>query len=211
MRNSPSIAAAATLVLFSSASVLFAAERPKYPRDETLSVQSLTLSDFQFLTGETSTGIPVTLSGELRFPSWDEHLPAVVLLHGSGGPEGGPALHWRDLLNEMGIATFRLDSFTGRGISNVVLDQSQLGWFAQMYDMYRAVDVLAAHPKVDPARIVVMGFSRGGTSVLYGSLQRFQKLYGPKQTTIAAHIPFYPRCNLELIDDDLTGILVRAM
>jgi dienelactone hydrolase len=184
--------------------------RPKFPPDETLSIPSLTLTDEQFLSGDSSGGTPVTLTGQLRFPSWDEHLPVVVLLHGSGGPEGGPAPYWRDFLNGMGIATLRLDSFTGRGVENVAENQSQLGWFAQMVDMYRAVDVLAAHPKIDPARIAVMGFSRGGTSVLYGSLQRFRKPYGPTKAKISAFIPFYPRCNLQLVDElGLGDALVR--
>ena len=53
--------------------------RPKFLPDETLSVPSLTLTDEQFLRGDTADGVPVTLSGELRFPNWDERLPVVVL------------------------------------------------------------------------------------------------------------------------------------
>ncbi len=48
--------------------------RPKFPPDETLTVPSLTLTDEQFLQGNTANGVAVTLTGQLRFPSWNEHL-----------------------------------------------------------------------------------------------------------------------------------------
>jgi cephalosporin-C deacetylase-like acetyl esterase len=61
----------------------------------------------------------------------------------------------------MGISTFEMDSFAGRGIVSTVIDQSQLGWFNMILDLYRSLAVLAAHPRVDPTRIAVMGWSRG--------------------------------------------------
>lgn len=73
------------LVALFASPVLTEETRPKFPPDETLSVPSLTLTDEQFLRGDTANGVPVTLTGELRFPNWDERLPAVVLLHGSDG------------------------------------------------------------------------------------------------------------------------------
>jgi dienelactone hydrolase len=178
------------------------AAQPKLPPpDETLNVPSLTLTDEQFLRGDKANGVPVTLTGELRFPNWDEHLPAVVLLHGSDGPTSGSALQWREYLNKIGIVTLRLDSFSGRGKDQTATDQSQLSLFAQIYDTYRAIDVLAVHPRIDPSRIAVMGFSRGGFATLYSSMRRFQDLYGPGATKIAAYMPFYPLCTIHLIGE----------
>ncbi|CDM60950.1 MULTISPECIES: dienelactone hydrolase family protein [Rhizobium] len=184
--------------------------RPKFPPDERLNVPSLTLTDEQFLEGDTANGVAVTLTGELRFPSWDEHLPAVILLHGSNGVKSGSASRWAEFLNRMGIATFRLDSFGGRGIDQVETDQSRLSPFAQFYDTYRAVDVLAAHPRIDPSRIAVIGFSRGGSAALYTSMRRFQALHGPTKARIAAHLSFYPACNIHFVDElDIADAPVR--
>jgi dipeptidyl aminopeptidase/acylaminoacyl peptidase len=137
---------------------------------QTLSVPSLTLTTEQFLAGDASGGEPVTVTGRLRLPAGDGPFPAVVLLHGSEGPVSGPVARWEWALRPLGIATFSLDSFTGRGLVETVSDQSQLSTFAQIYDAYRAADALAANPRADPDRIAVMGFSRGGIAALYTAM-----------------------------------------
>ncbi|WP_245457414.1 dienelactone hydrolase family protein [Rhizobium leguminosarum] len=103
-----------------------------------------------------------------------------------------------EFLNRMGIATFRLDSFGGRGIDQVETDQSRLSSFAQFYDTYRAIDVLAAHPRIDPSRIAVMGFSRGGSAALYTSMRRFQALHGSVKARIDAHLSSILRATFTL-------------
>ena len=193
-------AAISLFVMFTSPAIAEDA-KPKFPPDERINVPSLTLTNEQFLGGDTANGVPVTLTGDLRFPNWQERLPSVVLLHGSDGASSSPSFHWGQFLNKMGIATLRLDSFGGRSIGQVSENQAQLGMFAQVYDAYRAVDALATHPRMDRSRIAVMGFSRGGGAALYSSMKRFQDLYGPKKAHIAAHLPFYPFCNVPLIGE----------
>ena len=163
-------------------------------RMEILSFPSMTLTDQQFLTGQKE-GKLVTMAGELRLPRpGTDRLPAVVLLHGSGGVSGN-VLDWEQDLNAMGVATFVIDSFTPRGIVNTLNDQSQLGRTTMIVDAYRALDVLSRHPRIDPTRIALMGFSRGGQAALYASLKRFQRLQGIAGQEFAAYIAFYPPCN----------------
>ena len=158
-------------------------------RMEIHSFQSMTLTDQQFLTGHKE-GKPVTLAGELRLPrEGEDRQPAVVLIHGSGGVNSN-VLDWEQYLNAMGVATFVVDSFTGRGIVKTVFDQSQLGLTPMIVDAYCALDVLVRHPSIDPTRIALMGFSRGGFAALYASLKRFQRLQGPVGQEFAAYIPF---------------------
>ena len=87
-------------------------------RQEVHSFPSLTLSDTDFLNGKRE-GISVTLGAYLRLPKvGPDKLPAVILLHGSGGMGGTglPIEEWSKELNKIGVATFAVDSFSGRGL-----------------------------------------------------------------------------------------------
>jgi dienelactone hydrolase len=100
----------------------------------------------------------------------------------------------------MGIVSFLVDSFSGRGLTRTSTNLAQLTPYNVMLDGYRAFDVLANHPRIDPARIAIMGFSLGGVSALYSSLKRFQQMWNPR-AAFAAHIPFYAGCATTFIGD----------
>jgi dienelactone hydrolase len=183
-------------------------------RQEFYSLQSVTLSDADFLNGKKD-GVRVILAGVLRLPKLGpEKLPAVVLLHGSGGVggSGGMIDEWSRELNEIGIATFAVDSFSGRGIIETVTDQTRLGRLNMIIDAYRALDLVSKHRQIDASRIAVMGFSRGGQSSLYSSLIRFQKMHGPAGgLEFAAHIGLYAPCGTTYRGDDDVAKPIRLL
>jgi dienelactone hydrolase len=168
-------------------------------RIEAIPIQTLTISDEQFLKGD-AYGKPTTIAGVLRVAQGSGRLPVVIFIAGSSG-FGPVADVWDRQFEEMGISTFAMDSFAGRGIVSTVIDQSQLGWFNMILDLYRSLAVLAAHPRVDPTRIAVMGWSRGGRAALYSSMKRFQKMWNPGGVEPAAYIPLYPPCDMTLVGD----------
>src|SRR5260370_16125677 len=86
-------------------------------------------------------------------------------------------MDWEQYFLSMAVATFVIDSFTGRGIVSTINDQSQLGRLAQTEDAYRALALLAKHPRIDASRVMLIGFSRGGQNALYASMTRFQKMH----------------------------------
>jgi dienelactone hydrolase len=109
--------------------------------------------------------------------------------------------NWARDLSSIGVATFIVDSFTGRGITSTSNDQDQLSRWVMIGDAYRALELLAKHPRIDPARVVVMGFSRGGGAAHYSALKRFARMHGPAGgLAFAGYIGLYPTCNRVFID-----------
>ncbi len=137
-------------------------------RTELYQIPTLTLSDQQFLTGNAA-GTPVIIVGQLRIAQGSGRLPVVVLQHASSGYDARIDV-WSRELNELGVSTFALDGFTARGLTDINSNQALLGRTNFILDIYRALEILAKHSRVDPARIALMGFSRGGQATLYASL-----------------------------------------
>ena len=152
-------------------------------------------------------GPPIKISGSLQFPSkkWTGRLPAVVLLHGGGGPRAS-VKYWSKILRKIGLVTFTVDSNTARGCGpktrgtcpNYALNQGM----ANIVDAYRALKLLSTHPRIDSTRIAVMGFSVGGKAALYASVKRFQKMWGNPGLEFATYVPFYPSCNITFDHDE---------
>src|SRR5215831_19025685 len=77
------------------------AEAQGVARIELQPIQTVTLKTKQILTGD-SKGAPATVAGELRIPKpGSDRLPAVVLIHGSGGV-GGNVDAWAKEVNSLG-------------------------------------------------------------------------------------------------------------
>jgi dienelactone hydrolase len=187
------------VALLSSSAVQAEQPRDIAPRTELYSIETLTLSDEQFLKGEAS-GNPVTISAQLRIAQGTGRLPLVILQHGSSGYAANID-YWSRTLNAAGISTLALDGMTGRGLVEVNSNQAKLGRLNFILDIYRALGVVVSHPRVDSKRIALMGFSRGGQAALYASLKRFHGMWNNSGLEFAAYIPFYPDCMTTFVSD----------
>lgn len=173
-------------------------------RIEVIPIRSATLSGEEFLRG--ASGREALIAGELRLPAAATgagaaaKVPVVVLVHGSGGISGSLDLWARDL-NAAGLAVLILDSFSGRGIASTVADQNQLHSLAMVADAYRALDMLARHPRVRADRIAVVGFSKGAVASVYSAVERFRQAHGSPEHRFAAHVGLYAPCNVAYRDD----------
>jgi dienelactone hydrolase len=198
------VVAAFTLLLFTG----LPSWSPAQVRIEVRPVESMTLTGDAFLRGEQ--GKPVVLAGELRIPRpGTDKLAAVILVHPSGGINAGVD-RWAQELNSIGVAPFLLDSLSGRGMVGLPPDPSNGSFLGQIVDAYRALGMLAQHPRIDPTRIAVMGFSSGGLVALYSSNARFWRAYGPAQVQFAAHIDLYGNCGVAYREDEkVTGKPIR--
>src|SRR5450830_171439 len=135
-----------------------------------------------------------TGQGELILPPTapaDARLPAVVLVHGSGGVYPEEVTYWARLLNEQGIAAFVIDVFSPRGIKSTGDDQSRVPFVADTADAFAALGMLASHPRIDPKRIAVMGFSRGGITAVRSGVAAIINGSAPSGLRFAAHVALY--------------------
>jgi dienelactone hydrolase len=157
--------------------------------------ESLTPSGYFQLARKETTRKSVIV-GTLSLPAGTtERGPAMVISHGSGGVSEAHELWWADQLVRVGIAAFVVDSFGPRNIGQTATDQSQLSTAANVADALTALKLLATHPRIDPARIGVLGFSKGGQVALYTELEPFRQAVMADDTRFALHVASYPYCS----------------
>lgn len=114
---------------------------------------------------------PATLEGTLHVPPGPGPFPAVVLLHGCGGPTTGVA-SWAQWLKSEGYVALELNSFSGRGITRLCGNSAPLTGGARSTDVFAAAEALRTVPAVDGSRIGAIGFSHGGWTVIWA--ERYQ-------------------------------------
>lgn len=137
-------------------------------------------------------GDPAQIVGHLFLPPGDAKTGAVILMHGSGGIYDAMLDYWPKQLNAAGLAVLSMDTFGPRGVKSTAEDQSSVPFSADTADAFAALRMLATHPRIDPRRIAVMGFSRGGITVWRSAVNRIitaQKL--PGDLRFAAHVALY--------------------
>lgn len=135
------------------------------------------------------------ISATLTFPAnVAAKVPAMVLAHGSGGVQKKDLVRWVPFFRDHGVATFVVDSYTPRGITRTVEDQSQVDPAAHTADALFALKVLAAHPMIDRDRIGMIGFSRGGGATIEANIDAFRRGVIDDDLRFALHVAFYPSC-----------------
>lgn len=132
--------------------------------------------------------------------------PAIVLLHGCGGAydaQGRLATRMLDysaLLNAQGWHALVLDSLTSRGerqLCTQPMAGRKITQVQRRRDALGALQWLAARDDVDPARLVLLGWSHGGSTVLAATnLNQREVRAAPTRPRVA--VAFYPGCSADL-------------
>ncbi len=141
--------------------------------------------------GAKGEGFPSVdeVTGDLFFPEGATgKVPAVLLVHGSGGIDGRGEFH-AEALRKAGIATLEIFMFNRGG-------RPKAGHTTTLTHAFGALKYLASRPEIDPKAIGVMGFSWGGNVSLRSASKEVSDAFmGPDgQLRFAAHAPFYPVC-----------------
>jgi len=140
-------------------------------------------------------GKPVTLKSEIFLPkNAGEKAPALIILHGSGGVRAVRELAYARQFNDLGIIAVVADSFSGRGITSTVRDQDQISSYDMLVDTAAIARMVARDPRVDPKRIGLIGFSKGGTSTIKAALQSYIVPLAKHEFGFSLLIALYPWC-----------------
>jgi dienelactone hydrolase len=185
---------ATVLVLAAGVACVQAAE--PLPAAQPVSVPSL----------DALQGAPVVLPGHwFKAPAAAASAPALVLLHGCGGPGapgGAPDARAQALIHRLwpaGVHALVLDSFTPRGERQICTQRVGTRHITQLQrrrDALGALAWLAAQPGVDPARLGLIGWSNGGSTVLAATNLRHPEVAAAAVRASLA-VAFYPGCEAE--------------
>jgi len=121
-------------------------------------------------------------------------IPAMLLVHGSGGLNLMAKEMYTSAFAAKGIATIFIDSFTPRGVKSTAEDQSAVDPIDMGKDALAALRYVADNIKeIDAAKVGIMGFSKGGGVVVNLSLTVFNQ--NRSDLRFVRFIAMYPPCN----------------
>lgn len=147
-------------------------------------------------------GRQIQLTGWLEKPAGTGPFPVVIALHSCSGYYanmfGGALPLWVPFLQGQGYATFKFDSFTARGYSEVCATNAVTS-ADRAADVLAAAALLAGRPDVRPDRIAVIGWSHGGGTAVYVArdhmeLRPLRAQLAARGGRLAASIGLYPGC-----------------
>jgi dienelactone hydrolase len=134
---------------------------------------------------------PYSVSGELFLPpKATGAVPAMVVIHGSGGKDERTEFFAEELPRH-GIAAFVVDYKTG--IFRNPSDRPPNDTFIAA--TYAALKLLQSRSEIIAEKIGVMGFSLGGQQTLSATLPKFKRMWvGDDAPRFRVHVAFYPGC-----------------
>jgi dienelactone hydrolase len=134
----------------------------------------------------------MVLNGTLVLPKGKAKAPAIVALHGCGGPMPARDDDWAKRLAAMGHIVLLPDSYGSRGLGSQCGNASRhvTASGKRREDALAAIRYLTARAGTPPGGVLLMGWSDGGTTVLSAGRESPELPEGSLRGMIA----FYPGC-----------------
>lgn len=134
------------------------------------------------------------------------------LIIGVAGSLGWRSHHYEylEMYRKNGFATFELNSFKSRNIKSTVGSQDEVTTAAIILDAYRALEVLANHPKIDKNKVSITGWSLGGAVALFSGWMPIKKAIN-NNLKFASHLAFYPPCFFDPENTDFTDSPIHIL
>lgn len=165
-----------------------------------------------------ATAVKQTSGGLLVMPasaSLQHKVPAVVILHGSGGDWSGRSVYLANRLAKHGIAGLAVNTFAARDLrkSDPYLTRlKKAPIFTQLSDGLMALKALQDHPHIDTDKIAVAGFSLGAANALYSMFEPVtEHVLGSEGPRFSAYVAYYAGCSFDFEDFRPEGSPVLMM
>lgn len=147
---------------------------------------------------------PQTVSARLFRPDRTGPVPAMVILSSSAGIQRHRELFYAARLVRAGVAACVVDSFGPRGVRSTVADQSLVTAFQMECDAHAALRALRRDRGIDPARIGIMGVSKGGVAAVNSALA-VRRHWRGAEDIFALHVAICPGCVAQHRNPATTG------
>lgn len=150
-------------------------------------------------------GVPVALPGHWFRSAVADPAPAVLALHGCSGladSRGRLSARYTDLaarLNALGVHVLIADSLSPRGEKELCTQrtgQRKVTQLQRRRDALGGLMWLQAQPGVDVARLGLLGWSNGGSTVLAATNERHREVAAARVRPTLA-VALYPGCDAE--------------
>ena len=167
-------------------------------------MESLT---FNTLTFDHPTACrPAQVTASLHLPAESQApVPCMVILTSSAGVQRHREHYYAQALNEAGIAACIVDSFGGRGVRRTVADQSLVSAAQMEGDAFAALALLRKDLRIDPARVGVMGVSKGGVATLNAAIAVRRRWRGEDVPLFDLHVALCPGATAQHRDATTLG------
>ncbi|MGE0626344.1 MAG: dienelactone hydrolase family protein [Hyphomicrobiaceae bacterium] len=121
-------------------------------------------------------------------------LSAVIIVPSSSGVEDEREIYYAQRLARVGIAALVVDSFTPRGLTDSLYDQSALEVWDVVNDAVAGLSWLSSDKRFNRHRIAIMGVSKGGSVARDAAISVQWKWLKIPNLRFAAHIAISPDC-----------------
>lgn len=138
------------------------------------------------------------LKAELFMPEGAVVAPAIVALHGCGGPYAARDRLWREKLGGEGHIMLFPNSFSSRGLGSQcrvkMADRKVTSFVVRRSDAIESARWLAARASTPAGGVVLLGWSDGGSTVMAAASLAPNVKPDPDTGFIRGLIAFYPGC-----------------
>ncbi|MDB9794410.1 dienelactone hydrolase family protein, partial [Flavobacteriaceae bacterium] len=134
------------------------------------------------------------------------------LIIGVAGSLGWAEHHYEYLkmYQDLGYATFELNSFKSRNITSTVGTQNEITMATMIVDAYKALEKLSNHPQIIKEKVSITGWSLGGAVALYSAWLPLKNSIN-KSLNFASHLAFYPPCFFDFEDLNFSKVPIHIL